>query len=622
MNSTVSRQVRVADSASPFVNTRPEVKYVGDGACVECHREISEAYRSHPMGRSLEPLTNKKNGLAINFGKGVSFEHKGVSYSVEEHDGKILHKAERRGVDGTPFAEIEAEVKYALGSRTRGVTYLIERDGFLLQSPIAWFTQEQRWDISPGYGEYAAKPNFERAIQPDCLFCHTNQYRTVQGTLNRYEPPIFRGHSIGCERCHGPGELHVERGDISTGSDLTIVNPGKLSPALRDSVCQQCHLQGSFRFARADRDLLDYRPGLPLHRFLAVFLMKKEDTRRFEAVGHVEQMESSRCFVASKGQLGCISCHDPHRLPTAATRVSYYRERCLQCHETKGCSEVVDVRRIKGQGDNCAACHMPRPAMTNIPHTAATDHRILRDPTRPQQDKPESVAGPPGDTPLRDFYWSLMTGDEQRDAARDMGVALGTAARNMQASALVAKAAATQGLPLLEAAVRERPDDLVAGESLAHALRILGRHEDAIHAFDAVLAIEPGREATLRSAGRLLNRLQRPRLAREMLERVIAIDPWQSEYHLALASACGQLGDWKAAVAACRDALRVNPELFEARSILVQCYLRSGDGKNADAEFQSMLRFYPASRDVWEHWYAQQKQASAGDAKPLAHGDP
>ena len=97
----------------------------------------------------------------------------------------------------------------------------------------------------------------------------------MAGTLNRYEPPIFQGHAIGCERCHGPGELHVERGGVSAGPDLTIVNPGRLAPALRESVCQQCHLQGWFRFPRAGRDSFDFRPGLPLHRFLAVFVRKE-----------------------------------------------------------------------------------------------------------------------------------------------------------------------------------------------------------------------------------------------------------------------------------------------------------------------------------------------------------
>jgi len=596
-------------AGSPYQNARQGVAYVGDAACTRCHREIALAYRSHPMGRSLAPVANTQYGTPTHVATGLPIEEKGVQYTIEHRDGRVFHKAARRGADGSLFAEIEAEVRFALGSGTRGVSFLIERDGFLFQSPIAWFAQARRWDISPGYGEFTTRPNFERTIQPDCLFCHTNQFHPVAGTLNRYETPIFQGHAVGCERCHGPGELHVQRGGLSTESDFTIVNPANLTPALRESVCQQCHLQGSFRFARAGRELLDYRPGLPIHRFLAVFLTKKGNEGKFEAVGHVEQMEASRCFAASKGQLGCISCHDPHRLPAPTTKVAYYRERCLECHEKRGCALPLAQRQSRGQGEDCVACHMPRPVITNVPHTAATDHRILRGVPGSVSDSPRDASGQPAESPLIDYHWALLTEEERRDAARDMGVALGWAARNLRPSPQFARIAAMQGLSLLEAAVRDRPDDLSARESLGHALGILDRPEDALHAFEGCLAIEPHRESALRSAGRLLTRLNRPELARAALQQAIAVNPWPSDYHLALANACYHSGDWPGAVAACREAIRLNPELFDARSLLVQCYLRSHELEQADAEFQILLRFYPASREVWQQWYLQQKQA-------------
>jgi Flp pilus assembly protein TadD len=611
-----------AYAGSPFENARPGVKYVGDAACTRCHREIALAYRSHPMGRSLAPVAAAHDRPPAGVVAGLPIEHKGVKYTIEHRDERVIHKATRRDADGALIAEIEAAVQFALGSGTRGVAFLIERDGFLFQSPIAWFEQERRWDISPGYGEFTTRPNFERAIQLDCLFCHANQLRRVAGTLNRYETPIFQGHAIGCERCHGPGELHVERGGLSTDSDFTIVNPASLTPALRDSVCQQCHLQGSFRFARAGRELFDYRPGLPIHRFLAVFLMKKGKGGTFEAVGHAEQMEASRCFEASKGQLGCISCHDPHRLPAPSTKVAYYRERCLACHEKTGCALPLTQRQSRGQGEDCIACHMPRPAMTNIPHTAATDHRILRGVPGSVREGRRDTAGQPGESPLMDYHWALMTKEEQRNSERDMGVALGWAARNLRASPQFARVAAMQGLSLLEAAVRDRPDDLSAREFLGHAFAILGRPEDALHAFEGVLSVEPRRELALRSSGRILARLQRPELARAALQKTIAVNPWISDYHLALANSCYQAGDWPAAVAACREAIRLNPELFEARSLLVQCYLRAHEPDNADAEFQIMLRFYPASRDVWQRWYEQQKQADPGGANSGTTGEP
>jgi len=85
---------------------------------------------------------------------------------------------------------------------------------------------------------------------------------------------------------------------------------------------------------------------------------------------------------------------------------------------------------------------------------------------------------------------------------------------------------------------------------------------------------------------------------------------------------CGQMEDWSAAIAACREALSKNPELLDARSLLVQCYLRAGETKKADAEFQVMLRLFPASRGAWEQWYEPQKLASPRDSKSIAPRQP
>ena len=203
--------VHPLDTGSPYENTRPGVKSVGDAACARCHAEIAETYRRHPMGRSLAPIASRPRRGTTTRAAACLFEAQGLEYSIENRDGHVFHREARRDASGNLIAQNEAEVQFAVGSGRQGIAYLIERDGFLFQSPITWYPRERQWDLSPGYEK--VNRHFDRPIQHECLFCHANRVEPVEGTVNRYQPPIFRGHAIGCERCHGPGELHVETSD-------------------------------------------------------------------------------------------------------------------------------------------------------------------------------------------------------------------------------------------------------------------------------------------------------------------------------------------------------------------------------------------------------------------------
>src|SRR5262249_8447781 len=135
-----------------FRNTGPEVKYVGDESCAACHPTQAETYRHHPMGRALAPIADIAGRQR--YGKETHnpfhpFEQFNLELLVQPHDGKDLHKQSLLNADGKTILEHEDSVDFVLGSGTRGRSYLINRDGFLFQSPISWFSQAQVWDLSP-----------------------------------------------------------------------------------------------------------------------------------------------------------------------------------------------------------------------------------------------------------------------------------------------------------------------------------------------------------------------------------------------------------------------------------------------------------------------------------------
>lgn len=567
------KNIRRSDPISPYLNTRPGVRYLGDAACAGCHADIAQTYRHHPMGRSLVPISELKADDARNGGSPPSFENHGLEYSVERRGGRVFHQETRRDSGGQIVTRHEEEIQFVLGSGRQGISYLVDRGGFLFESPINWYSRKKRWDLSPGFE--VVNYHFDRPIRPGCLYCHANRARSVSGPINRYHTPIFEGHAIGCERCHGPGELHVSHPAVKGGVDMTIVNPADLEPSLRDAVCEQCHLIGDHRVLRAGRREEDFRPGLPFQRFWTVLVQPADRTTpdsRF--VGQVEQMHESQCYKASQGRLGCISCHDPHQLPSAEQKVAYYRDRCLHCHDSHGCSLPAEIRLKRNQYDDCASCHMPRQTNFDIPHAASANHRIPRSADR---DEPSASAKKSSNSTRRrpvPFHRDVVDARERTELGRDLGVAL---CRAGEEGARIA-------LPLLESALAARSDDVAAWEAKALALSQLGRDDESLAAFQTALAREPDRESTVVGAAYQTVKMGRRRDAASFWRRAIAINPWRSDYHAERALNDFHDGHWSDAAAACRAALRLNPSWIEVRQRLVRCYLQLGDFDAAKRE--------------------------------------
>jgi len=582
----------VADS--PFRNTLSGVAYVGDEVCATCHAEIAAAYRKHPMARSLRPVT------PADADPPGSFEKIGFHFSVKRSAGRVVHVAERRDGKGEVVIREELPVDYCLGSGTRGKSFLAARVGRLVQSPLSWYSQAGGWDLSPGFASFYPD---ERPIVPVCLYCHANAADPVPGARNAYREPLFRGHGIGCERCHGPGELHARSPgdrDPAGGFDRTIVNPKHLEPALREGVCQQCHLQGARRFERRGRGTFDYRPGLPLGDYWAVFV-HGPGAGDDKAVSQVEQMYQSRCFAGSGGRLGCASCHDPHSLPGPRDRVKFYRERCQSCHAAgPKCSVPVEERTRKATGDDCAACHMPRQVSSDIAHTAVTDHRVLRHPEAPRG---RPAPAPPGASGRRLVsFFGDRAGDP--DVDRDLGLALvhTDPMPGPRRNELVEEA-----LPLLEAAADRHPDDVPAVEGLGWGWAALGRPDRALESYRAALAHTPDRELTLVLAAQAAESLRLTDNALGYMRRAAELNPYRGEYHTELAKLYARKGDWAAVLRSAEAALRWAPAAKEPRMLRVTGLLRSGQQEQAARELETLIRLSPKEEELLRGWFAKQR---------------
>jgi len=592
----------------PFLNVHPSVAYVGDAVCSDCHVTETRSYRKHPMGRSLAPIDEVLGQIlrdrrdASPTGAEAHFTAFGSRFHIEQRGGRIWHCQTRLDAADQPIYTRAYEVQYVIGSGTHGYSFLSARDGYLYQTPISWFSQRRVWGLSPGFTPalFTGRP-----IAAECLFCHAHQVRPRPDTDNGYEMPIFVGHAIGCERCHGPGQRHVQErisGVVVEGPiDYTIFNPSKkqeqVESALRDAVCEQCHLSGEVRVLRRGRDLYDFRPGLPLSSFWSIFVRDHSSTggtpappEQEKAVNHVEQMHLSRCYQESSGarKLECVSCHNPHEYITGSQRVAYYRARCLECHAGHSCTLPRDQRLRQSKEDSCIDCHMPRYAAADIPHTAATDHRILRRLTPVAEEGeafPRGAVEPERRYAIKPFYGGNTASD--RELARDQAVAL---TRLISMGKGEPRHVARQVLDLLSETLATCPGDVPAWEAQGAALRVLGRTREALSAFEKALQYAPRREYALRAAGRLAEEIGDLDKALIYWRRAVDSNPQAADYHGNLAQLLARRGDWEAAREQCQIWLRLDPGSLEARKLWVRCLRKQGDRQAARAEMELIRR--------------------------------
>lgn len=370
----------VADAAtdrwpdSPFLNTRLDVAYVGTQACLECHLEQHATFQHTGMGRSMAEVDLNREP------PDAAFDHppSGKRYEVLRRDGQLWHREWKLVEGGEPVLLQEYPMKYVTGSGRHSLTYIYEVEGFWYESPITWYASRQAWGMSPGY-DRPHHASFQREVGESCLVCHAGRIETIDRSLHRFQ--VIEA-AIGCERCHGPGALHVaarrqEREASAPRAeeviDPTIVNPAHLSRELAEAICQQCHLRVEATVLLTGRKASDFRPGLPLQT-VRLDLVLHDTGRPMTVVGHVDQMHRSACYQRS-ATFTCTTCHNPHGEPPPEQRTAYYTARCQQCHAPETCTVDSAQRERLSPENNCLHCHMPT-TPTDIPHLAFTHHRV------------------------------------------------------------------------------------------------------------------------------------------------------------------------------------------------------------------------------------------------------
>jgi predicted CXXCH cytochrome family protein len=584
---------------TPFRNVKPDIGYVGDVTCSGCHPDITRSYHAHPMGRSAEIAVRAES--IEDFEQGNPFRAGPYEMRVEKTANGIQHRVSVPSTSAVPDHVISADV--TIGSGTRGRSYLTIESGSVWQSPISWATRDGHWVLSPGFDPGML---IRRPIESGCLFCHVDRVDPVPGTVNRYHEPLLRGQpAIGCERCHGPGELHASEraaGLVPEGIDTSIVNPKYLEADLRLSICQQCHLQGKVRVNRRARDPFEFRPGLPWELFVAVFVDHPDVADHHRSVSQFEQMAVSKCFTQSGGKMDCTTCHDPHMKPHPNLADSFYRNRCLTCHKSQACSLPPPERQSRN--DNCVACHMPKSDSSNIVHAAVTDHRVLR---RPQPASPRTSPAPPDAVPLAPFLPGPNAPPEA-ERERDLGVALTRIyPPELDGVREYRSAIARLAEPRLLESLKIWPGDAVAWTALGAARYARGDVGGSLEACRAAVKLDAKSESALAALAFAATQAGDFDTALRAADELIRMNPSSTEHRLTRAAANLLQKEWARVEGDCRAALEIYPLLAEARLLTAVARHHQGDRVAARREFEAALRLShnPRQKAVYEGFYRQ-----------------
>lgn len=381
--------------------------YVSSDACRACHPDQYESWhdswhRTMTQLASPDTVIAPFDGVKLESrGRTYRLEREGDTFWVEMVDPWWERAQVRKGVDVEALEKPRrrrARVVMTTGSHYQQ-TYWVAgpetREVF--NFPFIWDLETQSW--IPREDVFMRPPDAEPLRQTwndNCLQCHATGPQPKFGKKSGKKTVSTRVGEMGiaCEACHGPGREHIEANRDparrylahlgASGSDSTIVNPAKLSPARASQVCGQCHSKSLINDAKQwyAGDGLTYRPGEALEHSRTPVLPRSNPDHPFikqaasqdpEYLGkffwsdgmvrvsgrEYSGMVESACHT--QGELSCLSCHELHGDDPNMQLGPNMRGpgACVGCHEAQGNDVAAHTHHgPDSPGSDCLNCHM------------------------------------------------------------------------------------------------------------------------------------------------------------------------------------------------------------------------------------------------------------------------
>lgn len=600
-----------------YRNLSPDVQYTGMQACLQCHETVHDTYQHTGMGQSFAAAHQSNSDAKFTQDDLIYDEQNDLYYRPFAKDSLMYVTEFRLSETGDTIHKRTEQISYIVGSGHHTNSHILNFNGYIFQAPVTYYTQDGKWDMAPSYREQG-NLRFGRLLDAECITCHNHFPEQEEGSINKFTQ---MPSGIECERCHGPGALHVEEKNagivVNTTQEIdnSIVNPAKLPRELQMDLCQRCHLQG-IAVLEPGKTFYDFKPGMQLSEVFNVFLPRfKASDREFIMASQADRLRQSKCY--QKTDMTCLTCHNPHE-SVRGMETDHFVNACLQCHQTADQIKCTESEQERSKFENeCHKCHMPLSGSVDIAHVAITDHKIQNSPAAQDEkvdentfyglemltkQNPSEVDMARGYLALYDKYATIPYlldsvkhyieqikegtpllidskihyhfNKNEFSAITELATQYDNAPnKDAWTSYRIAEAFYKQGnFPMairhIEQAVALQPLNLDFLEKEALTLTSLKRYKEARLKFDFILSENPKRPETLCNRG-FLHVMQGNMPMGELLyDKAIALDPDYEQALLNKAAVRIASGDKQTAFDLLKRVLTLNPENLQAQQAL------------------------------------------------------
>ena len=327
------------------VSNKPS--YISSKACKDCHKRHYDGWSKTLHPKMFRPVKSPEDILG-------DFNSKDPALTFKKED-----------------------VEFVVGNKWEQV-YVKMIDGEYYPLTAKWYIQLNKWV------PFKVKDWKETPMSPKCNGCHTTGFDP--------ETFEFSEFGIGCEACHGPGNIHVQNRQKRSYPVCALCHSSDkpeetdIIKSVNSAVCGQCHSRGqSVREGEGGKPAFNFpvnvTPGEDIKKYFNLMKpdkgkenkfwwgngISKNRHQEFADWQNSKHSESLRLMkekdnkVRGKMNVRCLRCHSTdYRLSKKGDEPDLETARfgvtCVACHDPHGLDRGTSFK--KDGTYVCAGCHI------------------------------------------------------------------------------------------------------------------------------------------------------------------------------------------------------------------------------------------------------------------------